>query len=219
MWSLHGSAASASSRRPTSRWRLESTLYHRRVLPPRLDKFPFHTPQPRTGQRQSRCSGMLPIRRRTAPHSERVGDSSSNTVVQWLSVSTRILQSHPAAALYDAVVRASGVVYRGVLEGGSGRVRLVNPCIRQKTDYPRRSSSEEWIRRDYWKSTIHQTRHFIHSAWSNTAQLSGRSVDVDSTPANPPNAKAAARHCFMLCTPSSPAPNCNREWVCLLSSV
>ena len=111
-------------------------LYHRRVLPPRLDKFPFHTPQPRTGQRQSRCSGMLPIRRRTAPHSQRVGDSSSNTVVQWLSVSTRILrlQSHPAAALYDAVVRASGVVYRGVLEGGSGRVRLVNPCIRQKTD-------------------------------------------------------------------------------------
>ena len=77
------------------------------------------------------CFPYAAVPRRTRSVSE---TGSSNTVVQWLSVSTRILQSHPAAALYDAVVRASGVVYRGVLEGGSGRVRLVNPCIRQKTD-------------------------------------------------------------------------------------
>ena len=95
MWSLQGSAASASSSWPTSRWRLESTLYHRRLLPP-LCRLCFHTPQPVTGQR-GRAPGMGAHNGKHPPLSQRVADSTSNSYVQALSVFMRILPSLPAA--------------------------------------------------------------------------------------------------------------------------
>ncbi len=109
MWSLHGSAASASSSRPASRWRLESTLYHHRLLPP-LFWLCFHTPHPETGQR-GRAPGMEAKDGKHTPLSQRVGDSTSNSAVLLPSLSAPILRSHPAAAQHDSVLRASGVVH------------------------------------------------------------------------------------------------------------
>ena len=106
MWSLHCSAASALSSRPVSRWRLESTLYHRRLLPPRFDRAFFHTPQPLTGQRDCRGSVVCAIRCDTTPLSQRVGGCTSNSYVQVLCVSTRILPSLPAAARQNAYMDA-----------------------------------------------------------------------------------------------------------------
>ncbi len=67
-------------------------------------------PQPGTGQRVS-CFRHARRTPRTTPLSQRVDDSSSNSVVQWPSVFSRIHPSHPAAAQHDAVLRASGVVH------------------------------------------------------------------------------------------------------------
>ena len=93
MWSLHGSAASVSSSRPVSRWRLESTLYHHLLLPPRFVRAFFHTPQPVTGHRDCRGSVMCAIHRDTTPLSQRVGACTSNSYVRALSLSSPILPS------------------------------------------------------------------------------------------------------------------------------
>lgn len=105
MWSLHGGAANVSSSRPASRWWLESTLYHRRLLPPRFDKLPFHTPQPLTGQRESRGSVMPAVCCHTPSCLQRVGVCSSNSYVHALSVSKRILNSSQAAAQQNTVLK------------------------------------------------------------------------------------------------------------------
>ena len=74
-----------------SRSRLDSTLYHRRLLPPRFDRLAFHTPHPLTGQRDCRGSCMCAIHRDTTLLTQHVSDSTSNEYVQVLSVSARIL--------------------------------------------------------------------------------------------------------------------------------
>ena len=96
MWSLHGSAASASSSWPTIRRRLESTLYHRQLLPPRFDRLPFHTAQPVTGQRGT-VSLIVAINDNHRPLVQLISSSTSNSYVQALSVFMRILPSLPAA--------------------------------------------------------------------------------------------------------------------------
>ena len=96
MWSLLGSAASVSSSRPVSRWRLESTLYHRRLLPPRFDSLSLRTRQQATGQRGC-WSVICPL----FPQFKLlvgIRDSTSNTFLQALSVSKRILPSLLSAA-------------------------------------------------------------------------------------------------------------------------
>jgi len=67
------------------------------------------------------------------PLSQHVGDSTSDSTVQHLSVFLRILPSLSFVAQHNAVQRAGGVVHGYVLEGGSGRVGLVNPFILQNT--------------------------------------------------------------------------------------
>jgi hypothetical protein len=98
MWSLHGRADSASSSCPTSRWRLEWTLYHHLLLPPLFDRAFFHTPQPLTGQRDCRGSVICAILCDTTPLTQHVGDSTSNNYVLVLNLSLPILPSPPAAA-------------------------------------------------------------------------------------------------------------------------
>ena len=109
MWSLPGRAARFESSRPVSKWRLESTLYHRRMLPPRFDSLSLRTRQLATGQRGC-CSVICPLLPQLKLL-QRVGDSTGNISVQALSVSKRILNSSPAAAQQDTVLKARSVVH------------------------------------------------------------------------------------------------------------